>query len=44
VAIHYMHYNFARPHSSPGRNTTPAMAAAVADHVWTVYEIAALLD
>jgi IS1 family transposase len=44
VAIHYMHYNFARPHSSLGKNTTPAMAAGVADHVWTAYEIAALLD
>lgn len=44
VAIHYMHYNFARPHSSLGKNTTPAMAAGVSDHVWTAYEIAALLD
>jgi hypothetical protein len=44
VAIHYMHYNFARPHGSLAKNTTPAMAAGVADHVWTMYEIAALLD
>jgi IS1 family transposase len=44
VSIHYMHYNFARPHSSLGKNTTPAMAAGVADHVWTAYEIAALLN
>jgi IS1 family transposase len=44
VSIHYMHYNFARPHSSLGKNTTPAMAAGIADHVWTAYEIAALLD
>jgi len=29
VALHYMHYNFARPHSSLGRNTTPAMAAGI---------------
>jgi len=44
VGLHFMHYNFARPHSSLGKNTTPAMAAGVADHVWTVQEIAELLD
>jgi IS1 family transposase len=43
VALHYMHYNFARPHQSlDGR--TPAMAAGVADHNWTLQEIAGLLD
>jgi hypothetical protein len=52
VSLHYMHYNFARPHSSltveneDGTRTkqTPAMAAGVADHVWTLREIAGLLD
>jgi IS1 family transposase len=44
VSLFFMHYNFARPHSSLGKNMTPAMAAGIADHVWTVYEIAALLD
>ncbi|PZR65213.1 MAG: IS1 family transposase [Chloroflexi bacterium] len=44
VSLHFMHYNFARPHSALGKNVTPAMAAAVADHVWTIHEIAALLD
>jgi len=39
-----MFYNFARPHGSLAKNTTPAMAADVADHVWTVQEIAGLLD
>jgi IS1 family transposase len=46
VSLHYMHYNFARPHatlSSPYPRT-PAMAAGVADHVWTLQEIATLLD
>ena len=46
VALHFMHYNFARPHMtlSKGRYpTTPAMAAGVADHVWTVEEIVNLL-
>jgi len=52
VALHYMHYNFARVHQSltveneDGTRTkrTPAMAAGVADHVWTLREIAGLLD
>lgn len=43
VSLFFMAYNFARPHGSLGRNQTPAMAAGVADHVWTVQEIAALL-
>jgi IS1 family transposase len=42
VALHYMHYNFCRVHQT--LKTTPAVAAGVADHVWTVREIAALLD
>ena len=44
VSLHFMHYNFARPHSTLGKNVTPAMAAGVSDHVWTCDEIAALLD
>jgi len=44
VSLHFMHYNFARAHSALGKQTTPAMAAGVADHVWTVQEIASLLD
>jgi hypothetical protein len=44
VSLHFMHYNFARPHGSLGKNTTPAMAAGVSDHVWTVHEIASLID
>ena len=44
VSLHFMHYNFARPHSALGKRTTPAMAAGVADHVWTCDEIAALID
>jgi hypothetical protein len=43
-----MHYNFARAHQTltkkVGRPTTPAMAAGLADHVWTVTEIAGLLE
>jgi IS1 family transposase len=46
VALHFMHYNFARPHTSLKNPypRTPAMAAGVADHVWGLREIAALLD
>jgi hypothetical protein len=44
VSLHFMFYNFARPHSALGKNVTPAMAAGVADHVWSVQEIAALLE
>ena len=46
VSLHYMHYNFARPHKSLANPypRTPAMAAGVADHVWTLEEIAGLLD
>ncbi|HYI99204.1 MAG TPA: IS1 family transposase [Thermoleophilaceae bacterium] len=42
VALHYMHYNFARTHQT--LQMTPAMAAGVADHRWSLTEIAALLD
>ena len=44
VSLHFMAYNFAKPHGALARNRTPAMAAGVADHVWTVQEIAALLN
>lgn len=47
VALHFMHYNFARPHTTltkaAGIPTTPAMAAGVADRVWTVADMAALV-
>ncbi|HEY3897074.1 MAG TPA: hypothetical protein VGM54_00570 [Chthoniobacter sp.] len=42
VALHYMYYNFARIHQS--LRVTPAMGAGIADHVWTIDEIIALLD
>jgi IS1 family transposase len=45
VSLHFMHYNFARPHKSLANPypRTPAMAAGVADHVWSVEEIVGLL-
>jgi len=48
VSLHYMHYNFARPHQTLtkqfGTPTTPAMASGKADHVWSTWEIAELLN
>jgi IS1 family transposase len=44
VSLHFLYYNFGRVHSSLGKLTTPAMAAGVADHVWTCDEIAGLID
>lgn len=42
VALHFMHYNFARLHQT--LRVTPAMEAGVSDHVWSVEEIVGLLD
>jgi len=42
VAIHYMHYNFARIHQT--LRVTPAMQAGLSDHVWSLAEIVGLLD
>jgi IS1 family transposase len=46
VSLHFLHYNFARPHSALKQRypRTPAMAAGVTDHIWSLEEIAALLD
>lgn len=46
IALHFMYMNFARPHKSLAKPypTTPAMAAGLADHIWTCEEIAALLE
>jgi hypothetical protein len=41
VALHYMHYNYCRIHQS--LRVTPAMEARIADHVWTVEELIALI-
>lgn len=42
VALHFIHYNFARIHKS--LRITPAMAAGLSDHVWNYEEIAALTE
>jgi IS1 family transposase len=42
VALHFMHYNFAKRHTT--LRVTPAMEAGLADHIWELEEIVALLD
>jgi IS1 family transposase len=42
IALHYMHYNFCRIHKS--LRVTPAMEAGITDHVWSIEEIADLLE
>jgi IS1 family transposase len=42
VSLHFMYYNFARIHQT--LRVTPAMEAGIADHVWSIEEIIALLD
>ena len=41
ISLHFMHYNFARIHQT--LRITPAMAARVSDHVWSIEEILRLL-
>jgi len=42
IAVYYAFYNFARVHQT--LKTTPAVAAGIADHVWTLTELVGLLD
>jgi IS1 family transposase len=42
VSLHMMFYNFSSVHQT--LKTTPAVAAGVTDHAWTVEEIIGLLD
>lgn len=42
VALDFIHYNFARVHKS--LRITPAMAAGLSDHVWSLEEIALLVN
>ena len=43
VAMHFMHYNFCRVHGGLDKRT-PAMAAGITDHVWSLDELIALLS
>jgi IS1 family transposase len=42
VAIHFMHYNFARVHKT--LRVTPAMESGLSDHIWSLEEIVLLTD
>lgn len=42
VSLHFMHYNFCRKHQT--LKTTPAVAAGVTDHVWSIAELVGLLS
>jgi IS1 family transposase len=48
ISLHFMHYNFCRPHQTltkkAGKPTTPAMAAGVARAPWSLTQLAELLD
>jgi IS1 family transposase len=41
IAIHYMHYNYCRIHQT--LRITPAMAAGISNHVWSIQELISLL-
>src|SRR5579862_34607 len=43
ISLHFMHYNFCRVHASLDKRT-PAMAAGIADHVWTISDLVSLLE
>ena len=45
LALYFMHYNFARPHKTLTNPypKTPAMAAGLTNHIWTVEEIVKLV-
>jgi hypothetical protein len=42
VALHFLYYNFGRVHKT--LRVTPAMEAGLADHVWSLEQIAALAE
>lgn len=46
LALYFRYYNFGRKHLTLSKPypTSPAMAAGLTDHVWTIQEILGLLD
>ena len=45
LALYFMHYNFVRPHKTLANPypKTPAMAASLTNHIWTIEEIVKLV-
>lgn len=47
VALHFMYYNFARPHKTltpkASLGVTPAMAAGIENHIWNIEDIVRLV-
>ena len=43
ISLHFMHYNFVRPHMTL-KGRTPAMAAGLTDHQWAISDIVELLE
>lgn len=41
INLYFLHYNFARVHQT--LKTSPAVKAGIADHVWSVEEMVALI-
>ena len=46
IALHYMHYNYVRPHKSLANPypRTPAMATGLTKRIWTIEDIVRLID
>ena len=46
LALYFVHYNFCRPHKSLANpyHRSPAMAAGIADRIWTIEDLLGLLD
>ena len=42
IALHFVHYNFVRTHQT--LRTTPAMAANLTDHLWTLEELLSAIN
>lgn len=42
LALHFIHYNFCRVHQT--LKTTPAIAAGIASHVWSVHDILTMVE
>ena len=44
ISLHFMHYNFVRPHQTLSKRVTPAMAAGIVTYACSLTQIAELLD